>query len=113
MKLLTQELIDQLPKIYEQDGKNGDAIIYIKYFTPDSSFTWYVLEGQPAPDIKGDYEEFEFFGIVDSGNFKEYGYFVLSELEKGRGSLGLPIERDLYFKPCKVSEVRELKELWE
>lgn len=110
MKLLTQELIDQLPKIYEQDGKNGDAIIYIKYFTPDSSFTWYVLEGQPVPAITGDYEEFEFF--VDSGNFKEYGNFVLSELEQGRGGLGLPIERDLYFKPCKVSEVRELKELW-
>lgn len=107
MKLLTQELIDQLPKIYEQDGKNGDAIIYIKFFTPDSSFTWYVLEGQKTEN------DFEFFGIVDSGDFKEYGYFVLSELEKGRGGLGLPIERDLHFKPCKVSEVRELKELWE
>lgn len=82
MKLLTQELIDQLPKIYEKEWEKYN-------------------------------EEFEFFGIVDSGDFKEYGYFVLSELEIGRGSLGLPIERDLYFKPCKVSEVRELKELWE
>ncbi len=112
MELLTQELINKLPKLYAQDGKNGDAIIYIKYFTPDSSFTWYVLEGQPAPDITRDYKEFEFFGIVDSGDFKEYGYFTLSELENTRGLLGLPIERDLYFKPCKVVEVRELKELW-
>ncbi len=106
MKLLTQELINQLPKFYEQDGKNEDATVYIKFFTPDSSFTWYVLEGQKTEN------DFEFFGIVDSGGFKEYGYFVLSELEKARGSLGLAIERDLYFKMKKVSEIRELKNLW-
>lgn len=35
---------------------------------------------------------------------EEWGYFVLSELSEARGPLGLPIERDLYFKPGPFSE---------
>jgi hypothetical protein len=36
----------------------------------------------------------------------ELGYFSLSELESVRGPWGLPIERDLWFKPCPLSEVK-------
>jgi len=41
----------------------------------------------------------------------ELGYFTLSQLETAkRGAVGLRallIERDLYFKPCRLSEVKE------
>ena len=47
-----------------------------------------------------------FFGLV-IGMEMELGYFSLSELESVRGSLGLPIERDLYFKPKTLQELRE------
>ncbi len=62
-----------------------------------SIWTWYVLE------FDG---EDTFFGLVD-GLEVELGYFSLSELESLRGLLGEPaVERDLYFKQCKLSNVR-------
>jgi hypothetical protein len=48
--------------------------------------------------------DFRFFGLVD-GHEKELGYFLLSELEEVRGPMGLPIERDLYFKPKTLEEI--------
>ena len=44
--------------------------------------------------------------VVDIGKLaKEFGYFTLRELESVRGPLGLPIERDLHFKPRPLKEV--------
>jgi hypothetical protein len=42
MKLLTQEIRKKLPPLYAQDGKGGKAIAYLKLFTPDSGFTWWI-----------------------------------------------------------------------
>ena len=95
MKLINNEIKRVLPKLYEQDGKGFNAMAYIKFFTPDSNWTWYVTEFD-GKDI--------FFGLVD-GLEKELGYFSLSELESVRGPLGLKIERDLYFKPTKLKNL--------
>lgn len=53
--------------------------------------------------------DYFFFGLV-SGQEVELGYFALSELEQVRGPLGLPIERDLHFKPTTLRELKELHE---
>lgn len=103
MQLLTTELRTQLPKLYAQENVE-DPIVYLKFFTPDSSWTWYVTEGD---DDNGD---FRFFGYV-VGFEKEWGYFVLSELESARGPLCLPIERDLHFEPRPFSKLREERRL--
>lgn len=95
MQLLTQEIRRKLPALYSQDGKGGEAIAHVKFFTPDSSWTFY------ATEFDG---EDKFFGLVD-GHEKELGYFSLSELQKVRGPLGLPIERDLYWKPKMLNEI--------
>jgi hypothetical protein len=50
---------------------------------------------------------FLFFGLV-CGLDVELGYFLLAELETFRGKFGLPIERDLYFQPTRLSEVKKL-----
>jgi hypothetical protein len=42
--------------------------------------------------------------LVD-GFERELGYFSLDELEQLRGPLGLPVERDLYWKPTLLSEL--------
>ncbi len=47
-----------------------------------------------------------FFGAVAGHEF-ELGYISLSELEQTTGPLGLHIERDLYFKPTPLSEIRK------
>jgi hypothetical protein len=95
MKLLTKELRKKLPPLYSQDGKGGKAVAYLKFFTPDSGFTFWITE------FDG---EDTFFGLVD-GHFKELGYFSLSELESVNGPMGLPIERDLYWKPKTLEEI--------
>jgi hypothetical protein len=97
MELLPAEVRARLPKLYEQE-KNSDPIVHVKYFTPDSGWTWYATEGEE------DEGEFRFFGFV-IGHFSEWGYFLLSELKSARGPLGLAIERDLYFEPAPISEV--------
>ena len=53
--------------------------------------------------------EFLFFGLV-AGLEVELGYFSLTELQQVHGALGLPVERDLYFEPTPLSEVRKLHE---
>jgi hypothetical protein len=66
----------------------------------DSNWTWYATEGS---EEDGD---FVFFGYV-CGFENEFGYFRLSELQAARGPLGLPIERDLYFKPAPLSKLQQ------
>lgn len=104
MKLLPKEIREKLPSLYSQDGKGGKAIVYVKYFTPSSSWSWFATEGEPVLDESGKEVDFKFFGLVE-GQEKELGYFVLSELEEVRGPMGLPIERDLYWQPKTLEEI--------
>ena len=104
MKLLPKEIREQLPPLYSQDGKGGKAVVYVKYFTPSSSWSWFAVEGEPVLDSSQNEVDFKFFGLV-FGHEREFGYFLLSELEEVRGPMGLPIERDLWFKPKTLEEI--------
>lgn len=96
MQLLTKEIRVALPLLYSSEDVE-DPMVWCKFFTPDSSWTWYAVEFDGVDT---------FFGLVD-GFEEELGYFSLAELQSVRGKLGLPIERDRYFKPCRLSEVRK------
>ena len=95
MVLLTKEVLKKLPPLYSQEEKGLDAVAVVKFFTPESNWTWYATEFD-GEDL--------FFGLVD-GFEKELGYFRLSELKSVKGALGLPIERDMYFKPKTLKEL--------
>jgi hypothetical protein len=96
MKLLTNAISKKLPKLYATEGVTmDDKMVICKFFTPWSNWTWYAIEYDGKDN---------FFGYV-CGFEDELGYFSLSELKSIRGALGLKIERDLHFKPCKLSEV--------
>jgi hypothetical protein len=94
-KLLTDEVRRLLPPLYSQDDKGGQAVAYVKFFTPDAGWTWWATEFDGKDT---------FFGLVE-GLCRELGYFSLSELEQVRGALGLPVERDLYWKPKILAEI--------
>lgn len=94
--LMPDELAATIPALYSQENE-ADPLVRAKFFTPDSSWTWYVLEYDP--------EERLCFGLVE-GMDTELGYFSLSELESVRGPANLRIERDLYFTPQPLSAVR-------
>lgn len=96
MKLLTKAIEKNLPNLYSQDGLGMDAVAQVKFFTPDSTWTWFATEYDPR--------ERKFFGLVQ-GLEEELGYFSLDELEETRGPMGLPIERDLRFQPKPLKEV--------
>jgi hypothetical protein len=102
VQLLSQELRQSLPALRSQETIS-DPIVHAKFFTPDSNWTWLVTEGSPEGD------DFIFFGYV-RGFEEEWGYFSLLELESARGPLGLPIERDLYFRPAPMSQVLAARE---
>lgn len=102
MNLLTDEIKQILPKLYSQDEVE-DPVVIFKLFTPDSSFSWFILEGSEEPD--GDWM---FFAKVTSHlcSEGELGYVMLSELEQVRGALGLGVERDLYFTSKPLSQCK-------
>ena len=95
--LLPHEIRAQLPPLYSGEEQGLEARALVKFFTPDSNWTWY------ASEFDG---EDTFFGLV-SGFEVELGYFSLSELESVHGPLGLPIERDKFFEPTSLRELQE------
>lgn len=96
-RLLPDEIAVTLPPLYATE-KEADPLVRVKFFTPDSSWTWYLTEFDP--------EERRCFGFV-VGLEQELGYFSLDELEEIRGPNGLQIERDLYFQPCPLSRCQQ------
>ncbi len=89
-----------LPELYANEKIGLNAIAPIKFFTPDSNWTWYASE-YDGKDL--------FFGLV-TGFEVELGYFSYSELEGVRGGLGLPLERDLHFTPKTLRELKQWHE---
>lgn len=98
MKLLTKAIEAKLPPLYSNDALGYEAQAIVKFFTPDASWTWYATEYDPNEHI--------FFGLVD-GLEIELGYFSLDELQSIKGSLGLSVERDIYFSPTKLSTLMQ------
>ena len=95
-KILTAANRKALPALGATDGKPKDQQkIGVKFFTPDSNWTWY------ATEFDGDDT---FFGLVD-GFVKELGYFSLNEISTTRGPLGMKIERDQWFDGKTLADV--------
>ena len=96
-KLIPNKLLSDIPDLYTQENVT-DPLCRIKLFTPDSSWTWYIIElSKDDNDLC--------FGYV-MGLENELGYFNLSEIEAIKGSLGLPVERDTSFTPTLLSVVK-------
>ena len=102
MKLLTETIRRQLiANGRKQDPVRGteDEIDFrpvVKLFTPDAACTWLLSEIDPD-----DYDIA--FGLCDLGmGTPELGSVRISELERLRGRLGLPVERDRYFEADKT-----------
>ena len=88
VNLLDQRSRELLPPLYSQEGKGLDAIAQVKFFTPDSLWTWYATEFD-GEDL--------FYGLV-KGVVAEFGYFSLEELQTVTGLLDLHVERYLFFE---------------
>jgi hypothetical protein len=95
VNLLDSVSRDRLPELYSQEKKGMDALALVKFFTPDSSWTWYVSEFDGVDLL---------YGLV-IGLEVEFGYTSLKELKSVRGPMGLQIERDIFFDPKPLREL--------
>ena len=86
----------QLPGLNAAENET-DPLAIVKLFTPDSSWTWFLLE-YDGEDLA--------FGLV-VGFDTEFGYVSLEELRGVKGKLGLRVERDLWFRPTPVTQLPE------
>lgn len=137
MQLLTREICEAMPMLYANDGKGMDAPVIVKFFTPDSNWTWYATEADAFVDkgfgltqvslahvhcnarnelylMEPDsrrllVEEVTFFGLV-KGHELELGYFSYNELLLARGPFGLGIERDMHFGSKTLGQCKEYEE---
>lgn len=94
-RLLPDDLRARIPRLYASEH-HPDPTVWLKWFTPDAAWTWYVLEFDGA-DLC--------FGLVD-GRELELGYFSLAELLAVRGPCGSPVERDIFFEPTPLSQLK-------
>lgn len=100
MLLLTKQLLQKLPTT-AQASQVKDPTVWVKFFYPDFSWTWWCCGYDRSNDTC--------WGLVD-GYEIEVGYFNLRELQQTKGKLGCKLERDRYFSPRPLSQLaKELR----
>ena len=96
--LFPEHVEKTLPPLYSNEDKTPKAtMVKVKFFNAGGHGTWYATEYDADSKM--------FFGWVDLGS-PELGYFSLAELQSYSGPFGLGIERDMYFEPKPLSEVK-------
>ena len=96
-KLIPQTLLNDIPDLYATEGSLNPTC-HIKLFTPDSCFTWFIIEISKT--------DMTCYGYVQ-GLDSELGYFSLNEIELLRGPLGLSVERDTSFEPTLFATIKQ------
>ena len=96
--LMSSDIPFSLPQFYSTEGQK-DPMVHLRFFNPIGSESWHLIEHDP--------EEHLAYGWDNLGHgHSELGYFSITELEAIELPLGQKIERDLHFKPCRLSQVK-------
>ena len=86
-----KNIIENMPKTYEQDGQGNNSIAYLHYFKGDADF--YIIE----KDMED--KQLQAYGLVNLGYGVELGYISIDEL------INMDVELDLHFSPMKIKEL--------
>ena len=85
---------DKLPAYADLSGLGLDRIFCrVKIFNPTGCGTWWIASFDPNSMVA--------WGIAEI-HTREVGTFSVEELLSFRGRFGLPLERDLHFKPATI-----------
>ena len=98
MKLFTKAIRDKLVSNHRQQDGTKSFCAVVKLFNPTGAGTWYLSELDPETNVA--------FGVCQIHE-KEFGYVSIDELSEYKGTFGLGIERDKYFKPTKLEDIYE------
>ncbi len=99
-KLMTKELGDTIPALYANENvEDYDSVLApAKLFSPYTGWRWFITEWQAETGLC--------FGLVE-GFETELGYFDLTELAEAKVFGQVPaVERDLYWKPTTLGEIK-------
>ena len=99
-KLMTKELGEKIPALRaNENAADLDAVLApAKLFSPYNGWRWYITEWDAETGLC--------FGLVE-GFETEWGYYDLTELAEVTVFGGIPaIERDLYWTPKTIGEIR-------
>jgi hypothetical protein len=88
---------DKLPST-DAAGSDPDPLCRVKVFNPTGAQTWWIAGYDPETGMA--------FGVADLyGGEPEAGDLYMPELVAVRGFMGLPLERDLHYRPARMSEI--------
>lgn len=99
-KLMTKEIGDTIPAIgaNEEVEDYDEVVARAKLFSPYNGWTWYITEWHQESGLC--------FGLVE-GFESEIGYFDLTELAETTVFGSVPaVERDIYWKPTTIGEIK-------
>lgn len=90
-----RQRVDTMPKVYEQDGKGEQAIVYLHYFI--GACDWFILERDTTR------EQLQAFGWANLGmdDCAELGYISIEEITQHGAEL------DLYWTPKTLAEAKK------
>lgn len=105
LQLMEHWLPKPIKRLLIEEHKRPDGekirIAIVKYFNPYGTGTWYFSEYDPEYD--------KFFGLCKIHE-AELGYASNSEMRDLRAPpFNLPLERNVWFKPKVLSEIREVE----
>ena len=104
-KLMTKEIGDTIPALYANEHvEDYDSVLALaKLFSPYNGWRWYLTEWDPETGLC--------FGLVE-GFETELGYFDLTELAEATVFGQVPaVERDLYWEPTTLGEIKRKSRL--
>ena len=91
---------DKLPaysRLSEADGHTFDNIVCkVRLFNPTGVGTWWIAAFDPESVIA--------WGVAELES-REVGSFSMRELADFRGRFGLPVERDLGYRPETIANI--------
>ena len=92
------DVIEAMPKSYEQDGKGDDAIAYLHYF---GFGDWWITEKDAgSPDDTPEDAQSQAFGLCRLQFGPSLGYVSLPEI------LAAGVELDFYWTPKTLREIK-------
>lgn len=87
-----EHLFESMPRVYEQEEKGDNAVIYLHYFRGNQD-AW--ITERDTTD-----EQLQAFGLIDLGMGPEIGYIPIKTLIENN------FELDLYWQPITLKELK-------
>lgn len=99
MLILFDDMLDDVPNIDYNKDDYTDSKAYIKFYTTENSFAWYILECNEKDSL---------YCIAANESSFDFVFTSMSEIENMVLEFGLIVVCDFLFKPTPLLEIDDL-----